>query len=676
MSRRTDPRTATHDLAVRKLASSGLGPDDLEWSVAEAAEMGPLGFQPYPALKIHYLDPRTGGPMTHRPKWPQFVRYRFLVDVPHAQGTKAPRYVQPARSGVCAYFPPRFDWKPVLSDPTKEIFITEGELKAAKACKEGLACIGLGGVCNFVSSDTGFLPELESINWVQRMVTIVFDHDEKPNPNVLSAANRLAAELYQCGAVVFYLRLPAGVDGAKMGLDDYLIAHSRDEFDVLLKGRESMTLAKRLWELNDRFVKVRSPLTVVDLSDLALLDVKEFHSHYANQQVPEQVLNKAGEMSRKPVNAADKWLQWPLRSSADSLDYAPGQERYTEAGNINLWPGWGCEPVEGDVEPFKKLLLTMFPVKADREWILRWLAYPIQHPGAKLYTAVVMWSAVQGTGKTLLGATMGRVYGANYAVVGREELASSFNSWSRNKQFILGEEITGSDSHDFPDKLKAYVTGEEIRINEKFIKGFTLPNRMNFLFASNHANAFLLDAADRRYSVHELSEKLDVEWATNVYDPYYKSHEGASAIYWYLKHKVDTSSFNPRAPAPMTEAKQAMIAMGLSRHAAWAKELIEDPGLILSMPRADGSRTQLARELWTLKELQDVFARDGSGKTSVGTQVFAQALRQAGALEMKQQPLWKQQRRRWWAVCNIEYWRTHDNASSIKSHLDKAWVTR
>ena len=57
----------------------------------------------------------------------------------------------------------------------------------------------------------------------------MFDSDVTENPEVADAESRLAQLLCQCGAVVRVARLPGATDSegkpAKLGLDDYLVAH-------------------------------------------------------------------------------------------------------------------------------------------------------------------------------------------------------------------------------------------------------------------------------------------------------------------------------------------------------------------------------------------------------------------------------------------------------------------
>src|SRR5207247_2229015 len=62
----------------------------------------------------------------------------------------------------------------------------------------------------------------------------VFDSDVMVKPPVRLALDRLRRFLASRGARVFVIYLPAGKDGAKVGLDDYLAAdHSPDDLLAL-----------------------------------------------------------------------------------------------------------------------------------------------------------------------------------------------------------------------------------------------------------------------------------------------------------------------------------------------------------------------------------------------------------------------------------------------------------
>ena len=222
-------------LLKAKLESSGLTEEDmpllnLEVLTAEQMVLEHPSFKSAPTIKINYIDPRTGKPQVFQPGWDAFIRYRYLkfpTDIGSLAKSKQQRFVQAPNSGICAYFPTnQADWKSIINDPTVPIIITEGELKAAKACKEGYPTIGIGGVHNYRSAnhDMTLIPDLAMINWKQRNVYLIFDSDFRSNPSVCSAANGLAEVLFSRGALPHFVPMPDVIQGGKTGLDDFMVS--------------------------------------------------------------------------------------------------------------------------------------------------------------------------------------------------------------------------------------------------------------------------------------------------------------------------------------------------------------------------------------------------------------------------------------------------------------------
>jgi len=146
------------------------------------------------------------------------------------------KYESPRKSQNRAYFPPHSDWRGVIDDK-RMILITEGEKKSAKATQEGFPTIGLAGVWNWKSEAAkvdSLIPDLDAIDWNGRDVVIAFDSDIATNENIQDAESRLAKQLSIKGAKVRVARLPAAEDGSKVGLDDYLVAHSAAELHQII----------------------------------------------------------------------------------------------------------------------------------------------------------------------------------------------------------------------------------------------------------------------------------------------------------------------------------------------------------------------------------------------------------------------------------------------------------
>jgi hypothetical protein len=343
----------------------------------------------------------------------------------------------------------------------------------------------------------------------------------------------------------------------------------------------------------------------------------------------EQVNDEGKVTIRK---AATDWIQWPARAVVDSVVYEPAAPVIVNGVQLNLWEGWGATPIEGDVSIFVKLIDHIFST-ADplhKQWFMQWLAYPLQHPGAKMNTACVLWSLTQGSGKSIIGYTMGKIYGVNYCEVNKEQLQDKFNGWAINRQFVMGEEITGGSGRDVADVLKNMITGREVTVNAKYVPTYTVRNCINYYFTSNHQDAFFLTIEDRRYFIHEiLGAKLpDAFW--KEYDKWFKSQEGINALFHYLLN-LDLDGFNPAAEAPHTESRKQMIEAGLSEHAAWTKELREHPDNILRTVNSNGSRGVLRFALYTIEELLALYQPEDSKRTRrISPKGLANALKEAG----------------------------------------------
>ena len=148
---------------------------------------------------------------------------RLKFDNPRQHSGNPVKYESPRGQPNRVYIPPGVT--EILHRPDAELLITEGEKKSLKAKQEGFNCIGLVGVFGWKDKrGHRLLAELECVAWAGRTVFLVFDSDAVDNENVRDAESRLAKLLIDRGAQVRIVRLPTGPAGAKVGLDDYLVA--------------------------------------------------------------------------------------------------------------------------------------------------------------------------------------------------------------------------------------------------------------------------------------------------------------------------------------------------------------------------------------------------------------------------------------------------------------------
>jgi hypothetical protein len=672
-----------NEAAAEKLQSSGLtsaqGNALGMYSVNTAMQVD-AQFESQPALVIPYYDTK-GRPLKPHKAWPEFYRLRYLGESTvkgfrEATGAKPNRYTQPRNTGVCAYFPQLVDWEALRSDVTEPLLITEGELKAAKATADGFPTIGLGGVYNFRSSGQGifWLPELEAFEWARRKVTIVYDSDYQSNPMICGAINALADELQERGSLVYVATLENVYEeeSRKTGLDDFLVERDDKALIEILKNAEPLGMTKRLWQMNGEVVYIRDPGMVVALRTGQKMDCSKFaaHSDWATQAVPERKMKSDGSVAILKSSAAPMWLKWPMRRVVDKLSYLPGEERFVEQDELlylNQWKGWGVSPTKGDVTPFLELVNYLFEgaEAGVKEWFLDWCAYPIQFPGTKLFSAVIMHGRMTGTGKTLIGYTLARIYGQNFIKIKSKDLYDTW--WAENRQFVLGDEISGSDKRAEADMMKAMITQEEVNINIKYIPQFSIPDCVNYYLTSNHADALFLEDEDRRFFVHEIMCGPLPDSFYAKYDKWLKKDGGAGYLMqWMLDRKLST--FNPRAPALRTAARERMIMSNKADIDTWLIELKDTPNIKL---RIGQMRHQ--RDLFTAKELLTMYEAEHERQAGkMGSNGMSRALARNGFHHAYGgQPLVAPDGRqgRYFIVRNYDRWRSVKDRKILTKHI-------
>ena len=663
-------------LALHDLERSDLDESDkdalgmIALSAAETKALHP-SFKDIPSLLIPYYDPWTGRPFINHPGAEPYSRIRYLkeqTDLVSVATGKSQRYAQAPGTGLAAYFPTNVtNWPEILKDVRYPIHLAEGEKKAACACKHGYPCIGLGGVWSFMSGKEGldFLPELQQINWCRRKVYIDFDSDARTKPGVCKAANVLAERLAALGAYVYFVEMPEVVAGGKSGLDDVLksMADKRDFNQVLLQAK-MLSITKALWEMNDELVFVRDINQVMERKTNLKMRPEAFtKSLYANATVFESEINDDGTVTMKRVNAADRWMKFPWRCDATGLAYAPGSPQgfINGSGYYNTWPGWGAEPVKGDVSLFLRLVDQLFEGQPiAKRYFLQWCAWPLQHPGDKMYVCAAFYSLSHGLGKSLLAFILGAIYGKNFTAIKERDLTNTFNPWAEGCQLLLIDDVTGSDNRAHADMIKGIITQHDAMVNIKFVSQYKVRDCCNIILTSNNPTAYYLEGDDRRYFVFEvtcnpLPDKFyqELDYALKE-EP---THKFASAVHYYLLHEIDCSDFNPHARALLTQAKADMIEEVKTDLASWCDRLKADPdhALLENMPSLQKNGS-VQGDLFTNAELFKFY--DPDKKTRDTPNSLGRALTRAGIRRVNGSVPVRTVRgpQRYYAIRNVEKW--------------------
>lgn len=298
-----------------------------------------------------------------------------------------------------------------------------------------------------------------------------------------------------------------------------------------------------------RYVLIYGTDTCYDTQENILMQVKNFRLAVTNDY-------------------ANLWLKSPERRMIlpDQLVFDPTRTCADEC--VNTFLGFAMKPKEGRFTPIFELLHHLCAESADSgqgvedvmNWVLRWIAYPLQHPGAKMRSALV-FHGPQGTGKNLFFEIITAIYGRYALVVGQEQLEMQYNDWQSGKLFLIGDEVIArQELYHQKNKLKSFITGETLQIHPKFMPLRTEKNHINVVFLSNEEQPLALEPTDRRcFVVYTPPQRTD-----GLYDEVSRCIKagGIEAFYHYLLN-LDLGDFNEYAKPIMTVAKSELIELGL-----------------------------------------------------------------------------------------------------------------
>lgn len=270
-------------------------------------------------------------------------------------------------------------------------------------------------------------------------------------------------------------------------------------------------------------------------------------------------------------NDFSRWNEHPRREFRfqEDIVFDPTQQADPEK-TINTFTGIPLAPDElatGDAYSRCVGILELLKhlCNGDDEvldWVLRWLAYPLQHVGAKLDTALLFHSDVQGSGKSLFfGRVMTTIYGRYASVLGQHQLESQYTDWRSRLLYAVFEEVLSrTEKHNQMGTIKHMITGTTQRIERKFVSGWEEANHMNGVFLSNEIQPFPLEPSDRRFLVvwprrtlsHELQHLVSREL----------DNGGPAAFYQFLLD-YPLRDFSPHSKPLDTTARQRIIDFSL-----------------------------------------------------------------------------------------------------------------
>lgn len=245
------------------------------------------------------------------------------------------------------------------------------------------------------------------------------------------------------------------------------------------------------------------------------------------------------------------------------------------ATTVNLFRGMPIKP--SSKGSCTKLLRLLHHLCAEDDavfdWVLKWTAYPMQHPGAKMRTAIVMHGG-EGAGKNIFWGAIRDIYGPHGGIITQMQLQSQFNDWLSAKLFLVANEVvTRQDIKHLVGYINNLITEPEIIINPKNLATRREKNLANAVFLSNEIQPLQLRWDDRRNQVVRTPGNLPAAFYAEVAEEL--RNGGLAALYHYLLH-YDLGDFNEHSKPIMTQAKKDLIELGKSSTQLFWSELHDE----------------------------------------------------------------------------------------------------
>tara|TARA_R100001163_G_C5068208_1_gene208184 strand:+ start:4637 stop:6694 length:2058 start_codon:yes stop_codon:yes gene_type:complete len=533
-----------------------------------------------------------------------------------------------------AYMPSLVDWDNV----DRPLYICESALKALILSSRGYMAIGGNGVFGLYNKNGWAENFPHDLVDLCGRVEILFDNDYQRNPHVRLAVRRLGSALqalHPNSTIVHkplidppvgtsYWDIARGKKAGTWGIDDAIYENGDkwlEKFllDTKINEIEATEIQRHFDELNELYTVCHNPIGVIEMSSGNVLTRNEFISV---REATRTVFNDKGN----PVSVAEMWVKTAERTEVRRIVYSPGLVQLQEGDFYNRWKDSGVDPIAPPKEtslvdwvaPFLKVYKNAIPDYKTRDLLIESIAYMVQNRGKKINKTFLLVGNKQGTGKSLLASTVGKMLGhTNYSSIGADNFTSTFNgSWCCNEMVLLDEMYAMGRSS--MAKLKNYITEPTVMVNTKGVKEYEIDNHMVFFITANEYGVLPFDDNDRRIlAVHfdpEKHHQTGSKWWTDYIN--WLESGGYGKLRWWFS-QIDLSDFNPNFMPPMTEAKKHMMKATQTSDEEWVDDVLDDPDSMLF-----GNK----RSAYTATELYMLMTGSGEPPTKREAINFGQAL--------------------------------------------------
>lgn len=275
--------------------------------------------------------------------------------------------------------------------------------------------------------------------------------------------------------------------------------------------------------------------------------------------------NRAHSSTVEKGSLLNLLLKHKCIKQADVMEFHPGEGNIFHNGPLtcaNSYTPAEVFPLPGSVRPMLRHFKKLIDNEQDRELLLDFIAFLFQNPGEK-----VMWMPVikggHGVGKSIIiNFIITPLLGIkNIKHVQTKKIKADFNAWQLDTQLIAFHELkteggTRADRLAMTEALKELITEPFILASYKGVDDYQVPNRTNIIGLTNHEDAILIAATERRFYMIRSDMIKQARSYYRSLRKWFASHK--EEMLYYFENRKISENFDPgEAPANLytTEVK-------------------------------------------------------------------------------------------------------------------------
>jgi len=512
-----------------------------------------------------------------------------------------------------------------IPNPEEPLFVTEGIKKGDSLASLGLTAISLTGVWNWrgrnAQGGSVALPDWENVAIKGREILIIFDSDAAANDSVLRAEKRLAQFLESRGGNVKILRVPPGIGGAKVGIDDFIaqggdlttleeateearpaiVADELGVAEALDNGSNLIFAQSKFWTFSEtEGIWRESPDESVKRAIQIVcrengLPVKDNFVRGAFNSAKARFFRdvRFDQIDKRSIGASNGVLQYT------NGEWKLSPYRREDYRRIRL-------PVEYDPAAecprFEQFLSEVFegtPDKHDRALtVLEFLGLSIT--ANMEFEKALLLVGKGGNGKSVLLRTLESLIGAkNRASVQMKQLENRFQRAHLDGKLvnIMSELPEGGEIPDA--EIKAIISGEPVTAEHKLKPPFEFFPICKLWIATNHMPSVrdLSDGLFRRFIILSFPNRFDDKPSRDTRLSEKLAAEASGILNYCLAALAGI--YERGAMTEPTSSKAALLAWQKDSDQTSAfieEEMIAEPGASISSSEAYSRYTQWAKD--------------------------------------------------------------------------------